>query len=118
MTGWFNIVGLIGIVYSVDYGAAIFLNTGLALSGVNIFADRVLALLNYISVGWHLLGVAVIIAVLIFVPDHHQSASFVFTHKINNNGAFGGSTTALGFWLFVLPVGFLLTMYTETGYDA
>src|SRR6266487_4382669 len=149
MTGWFNIVGLIGIVSSVAYGAAIFLNTVLALYGVNIFgmdfgdtkhvlsetfllfllilllytvlnifADRVLALLNNISVGWHLLGVAVIIAVLIFVPDHHQSASFVFTHKINNNGAFGGSTTALGFWLFVLPVGFLLTMYTETGYDA
>ena len=27
MTGWFNIVGLIGIVASVGYGAAIFLNT-------------------------------------------------------------------------------------------
>src|SRR6266487_5638265 len=149
MTGWFNIVGLIGIVSSVAYGAAIFLNALLGLYGVNIlgmdfgdtkhvlsetfllfllilllytvlniFADRVLALLNNISVGWHLLGLAVIIAVLIFVLDHHQSASFVFTHKINNNGAFGGSTTALGFWLFVLPVGFLLTMYTETGYDA
>ena len=26
MTGWFNIVGLVGIVASVDYGAAFFLN--------------------------------------------------------------------------------------------
>jgi amino acid transporter len=149
MTGWFNIVGLIGIVSSVAYGAAIFLDTLLSLYGlnvlginfgdtshilsetfllfliilglytlVNIFADRFLALMNNISVGWHLLGVAVVIAILIFVPDHHQSASFVFGHKINNNGAFGGSTTGLGFWLLVLPVGFLLTMYTETGYDA
>src|SRR5437773_5989942 len=150
MTGWFNIVGLIGIVSSVAYGAAIFLDTLLSLYGVNviginfadtshilsetfllfliilafytlvnIFADRVLALMNNISVGWHLLGVAVIIAILIFVPDHHQSASFVFGHRINHNGAFGlGNTSGLGFWLLVLPVGFLLTMYTETGYDA
>jgi amino acid transporter len=42
----------------------------------------------------------------------------VFTEKINNNGAFDGSTTSLGFWLLVLPVGFLLAMYTQTGYDA
>jgi amino acid transporter len=149
MTGWFNIVGLIGIVASVGYGAAIFLNTLLALYGVdvlgvnfgdsvhilsetfllfvlilafytlvNIFADRGLALMNNISVGWHLLGVAIIIALLIFVPDDHQSASFVFGERINLNGAFGGSTSGLGFWFLVLPVGFLLTMYTETGYDA
>jgi amino acid transporter len=52
------------------------------------------------------------------VPDHHQSAKFVFTDRINLNGAFGGSTSSAGFWLLVLPVGFLLTMYTQTGYDA
>jgi amino acid transporter len=149
MTGWFNIVGLIGIVSSVAYGCAFFLYNLLALYGlnifgwdfgngkhilgntfalfviilalytlVNIFADRFLALMNNISVGWHLLGVAIIIGVLIFVPADHQSASWVFGHKINNNGAFGGSTSSLGFWLLVLPVGFLLTMYTQTGYDA
>ena len=103
MTGWFNIVGLLGIVASVAYGAAIFLNALLGLYGVdifginfadtqhilgetwflfflilvlytlvNIFADRFLALLNNISVGWHLLGVAVVIGLLIFVPDDHQ----------------------------------------------
>src|SRR5215216_3724721 len=149
MTGWFNIVGLIGIVASVAYGCAFFLDTLLSLYGlnilgvnfgddvhilsetwllffiilalytlVNIFADRVLALMNNISVGWHLLGVAIIIGLLIFVPDDHQSASFVFGERINNNGAFDGSTTSLGFWLLVLPVGFLLAMYTQTGYDA
>jgi amino acid transporter len=149
MTGWFNIVGLIGIVASVAYGAAFFLWALLNLYGldivgidfgdgkhilgetwflfvlilllytlINIFADRLLALINNISVGWHLLGVAVIIGLLIFVPDDHQSADFVFTDTINNNGAFDGSTTALGFWILVLPVGFILTMYTQTGYDA
>jgi amino acid transporter len=149
MTGWFNIVGLLGIVASVGYGAAIFLNATLGLYGlnifgmdfgdtkhvlgetfvlfllilllytlVNIFADRGLAMMNNISVGWHVLGVAVIIALLVFVPSDHQKASWVFGHKINNNGAFNGSSGNLGFWFLVLPVGFLLTMYTLTGYDA
>jgi amino acid transporter len=149
MTGWFNIVGLVGIVASVAYGAAFFLFNTFALYGLNVFgmnfgddkhilgetwvlffiilvvvtalnvfADRVLALLNNISVGWHVIGVAVVIGLLVFVPDHHQSASFVFGERINNNGAFGGSTSGLGFWFLVLPVGFLLAMYTQTGYDA
>jgi amino acid transporter len=149
MTGWFNIVGLIGIVSSVAYGAALFLNALLALYGLdifginfgddvhilgetwflfvlimllytvlNIFADRVLALLNNISVGWHLLGVAVIIGLLVFVPDDHQSASFVFGERINNSGFHDGSTSGLYFWFLILPIGFLLTMYTQTGYDA
>jgi amino acid transporter len=85
---------------------------------VNIFGDRILALMNNVSVGWHVLGVGVVIGLLVFVPDDHQSASFVFGERINNNGAFDGSTSNLGFWLFVLPVGFLLAMYTQTGYDA
>ena len=149
MTGWFNIVGLVGIVASVGYGCAFFLYNTLNLYGVdifgvnfgdgvhvlsetwllyfiilalytlvNIFADRILALMNNISVGWHLLGVAIVIALLVFVPDDHQSASFVFGERINNNGAFDGSTSSFGFWFLVLPVGFLLTMYTQTGYDA
>jgi amino acid transporter len=149
MTGWFNIAGLVGIVASVGYGAAIFLGTVLGLYNVDIFGmnfadtdhilaetwvlfaviligytlvnilgDRFITVMNNISVGWHVIGVVIIIGLLIFIPDTHQSAKFVFTEKINNNGAFGGSTTALGFWVLVLPVGFLLTMYTVTGYDA
>jgi amino acid transporter len=149
MTGWFNIVGLVGIVASVGYGCAFFLFSTLAIYGVdilgvnfgddahilsetfllyiiilalytlvNIFGDRILALMNNISVGWHLVGVAIVIALLVFVPDDHQSASFVFGERINNNGAFDGSTSNLGFWFLVLPVGFLLAMYTQTGYDA
>jgi amino acid transporter len=148
-TGWFNIVGLIGIVASVAYGAASFLYALLGLYGlnvlgvnfgdtshvlsetfllfliilalytlVNIFADRVLGLMNNISVGWHVIGVAVIIGILAIVPTDHQSASFVFGHRINQTGYNGGSTSGLPFWFLVLPIGFLLTMYTQTGYDA
>src|SRR4029450_3684746 len=109
-----NIVGLIGIVASVGYGAATFLNATLGIYGVdifgidfadtesvlaeqwllfflilvlytvvNVFGDRILALLNNISVGWHVIGVLVVIALLVFVPDDHQSADFVFTEKLN-----------------------------------
>jgi amino acid transporter len=149
MTGWFNVVGLVGIVASVGYGCAFFLFNLLQLYGlnvigidfgdakhilsetfllfliiltlytlVNIFADRILALMNNVSVGWHVLGVAVVIALLIFVPDDHQSASFVFGERLNESGTMGGSISGLGFWFLVLPVGFVLAMYTQTGYDA
>jgi amino acid transporter len=148
-TGWFNIVGLVGIVASVGYGAATFLNITLGVYGlkvfgvdfgdtdhflgeqfglfvlilvlytlVNVFGNRLLALFNNISVGWHVLGVAVIIALLVFVPSHHQDASFVFTQKLNLVGFGHGSTASGAFWFLVLPLGFLLTMYTQTGYDA
>src|SRR5829696_3129256 len=141
--------GLGGIVASVGYGCAIFLNATLALyevdifgvnfadsahilsetwllfflimvlyTLVNIFGDRILALANNVSVGWHVIGVAVVIGLLVFVPDDHQSASFVFGERINNSGLHDGSTSNLGFWLLVLPIGFLLAMYTQTGYDA
>ncbi len=85
---------------------------------VNIFADRLLAIFNNISVGWHVIGVLVIIGLVVFVPSHHQSASFVFGNRINNTGFHGGLTSGPGFWLYVLPLGFILTMYTQTGYDA
>jgi len=85
---------------------------------VNIFADDFLALMNNISVGWHVIGVAVVIGLLLFVPDNHQDFSFVFGERINNSGLHDGSTSNLGYWFLVLPIGFLLAMYTQTGYDA
>ena len=149
MTGWFNIVGLVGIVASVGYGAATFLNITLGVYGVdvfgidfadtssvlgeqfglfvlilvfyvlvNVFGDRLLATFNNVSVGWHVLGVAVIIALLAFLPSDHQSFDFVFTEKLNLVGFGHGSITSAAFWFLVLPLGFLLTMYTQTGYDA
>jgi amino acid transporter len=48
--------------------------------------------------------------VLAFVPDNHQSASFVFTEFVNNTG-FSSS-------IYVALIGLLLAQYTLTGYDA
>jgi amino acid transporter len=144
-TGWFNVIGLIAVVASVDYAAANFasalfhswsLDVGvvnfadgeaaslgevfvvfvvfLGLHAlINIYSSHLVALFNNISVFWHVAGVVVIIAILAFVPDHHQSVDFVFTDRINNSG-FGMGM----FWFYILPLGFLLTMYTITGYDA
>jgi amino acid transporter len=142
-TGWFNIIGLVGVVASVDYAAATFAATLFNLWGLdlgflnfadaaslgeifvvfavllavhavlNIYSSHLVALFNNISVWWHVLGVLVIIGILIVVPDRHQSVGFVFTETINNSG-FGQGM----FWWYVLPLGFLLTMYTQTGYDA
>jgi len=142
-TGWFNLIGLIAVVASVDYAAATFLNVILQSYGlnfllnfsdtkhvltevfvlfvlilvmhavINIFSSRLIAMINNVSVFWHVAGVAAIVAILIFVPSHHQSLDFVLTERKNLNG-FGDGM----FWFYVLPVGFLLTMYTVTGYDA
>jgi amino acid transporter len=74
---------------------------------------RLVAVLNNISVWWHILGVLVIVGVLFIVPSHHQSVGFIFGHFQNNTGAgFGGST------IYVVLIGLLLAQYTFTGYDA
>ena len=143
-TGWFNLIGLVAVVASVDYAAATFLNVVLGLYEVNIFGinfgdeshildetfllfvlillahvvinirnTHLLSRINSVSVWWHVLGVAAIVLVLIFVPDGHQSFSFVFGHRVNNSG-FGSGM----YWFYVLPLGFLLTQYTITGFDA
>ena len=80
---------------------------------INIYSSQLVALFNNISVFWHCVGVLVIIAILIIVPDKHQSADFVFTERINNSGFSLGM-----YWYYILPTGLLLTMYTVTGYDA
>ena len=143
-TGWFNLIGLVAVLASVDYACATFLNVVLGLYEVNLlgvnFGDEVhilgevfllfalilivhtivnvrrthlLSLVNSVSVWWHVIGVAAIVIVLIVVPDGHQSFSFVFGHRINNSGFSDGM-----YWFYVLPLGFLLTQYTITGFDA
>jgi amino acid transporter len=42
----------------------------------------------------------------------------VFGHRANESGFAGGAIGGAKFWIYVLPLGFLLTMYTITGYDA
>nr|BEK67476.1 amino acid permease [Kitasatospora purpeofusca] len=132
VTGWLNLMGLLGGIAGIDYGAASFIaafaglqwgvvqTPGLTLAifaGVlllhallNVVGVRMVSLFNSISVWWHLLGVAVIVGVLALVPSHHQSPSFVFGHFVNETG-----------WsnpVYVSAIGLLLGGYTFCGYDA
>ena len=143
-TGWFNLIGLVAVVASVDYAVASFMDLLLGFYNlhfianfasanvhyqahvtfvlflailifhglINIFSGHLVSIFNGVSVWWHVVGVAVIIVVLIAVPSHHASLSYVFGHR------YFGSFNHGMYWFYVLPLGFLLTMYTITGYDA
>lgn len=151
-TGWFNLIGLVAVVASVDYVCATFLvdllglynvhflfsfpkaagmtgsanvhysaHVNFAMFGIillaggliNVFSSHLVSLFNNISVWWHVIGVAVIVILLIAVPSQHASFSYVFGHRANVSGF-----SEHMYWFYVLPLGFLLTMYTITGYDA
>jgi amino acid transporter len=137
-TGWLNLIGLLAVTASVAYGCATFLDLTLqtissswldgyslgrvyilfvillALAAIlNIFSGHILAVLNNISVWWHVAGAAAVILILIIIPETHQNLDFVFTERINNSGYADGK-----YWFLVLPLGFLLTQYTITGFDA
>ena len=84
---------------------------------LNTFGVRVVALLSDVSVWWHVFGVALIVAVLVVIPDHHQSVSFVFTKELNYSGFSGLGFSSPLFWL-VFGLGLLMAQYTFTGYDA
>ena len=131
-TGWFNLLGQVGVTAGIDFGLALFADAllnalfnypttpgwivliyavVLFLHGLlNTFGVGLVALLNDISVWWHLVGVAVIFVVLFFVPTHHQTVSYVFTGFVNNTG--------FGSGIYVFLIGLLLAQYTFTGYDA
>jgi amino acid transporter len=142
-TGWLNLIGLIAVTASVGYGCATFIDLTLSTfsesygesyslqrvfwiflavlvlaSALNIFSSHLMAIMNNVSVWWHVAGAAIVVLILVFIPDQHQSFSYVFTERFNNSGYDDGSTSSPVYWLLVVPFGLLLTQYTITGYDA
>ena len=109
-TGWFNFLGQVAITAGIDFGAAFFANAWLDLvfQDAHLPADHhpdlrghaagawhhepvrhpaEVALLNNISVWWHILGMLLIIGMLAFGPHRTASpASFVFTEIVNLTG--------------------------------
>ena len=116
--------------YSLERVFIIFLVILIFASLVNIFSSHLLAVFNNISVWWHVIGASIVVIILVFFLKDgavHWDAANVFTGRINNTfGLFGSTdgslngpgTDGLGFFFYVLPLGFLLTQYTITGYDA
>ncbi|PKV82690.1 amino acid/polyamine/organocation transporter (APC superfamily) [Streptomyces sp. TLI_146] len=131
-TGWLNLLGLLGGIAGIDFGAALFtgaylnLQTGftptpgkimaiylviLALHAVlNLFGVRLISVLNGISVWWHLAGVALIVGALTLAPTRHRSPHYAFTEFVNTTGWSSNG--------YVVLLGLLLAQYTFSGYDA
>src|SRR5215472_1675435 len=108
-TGWFNLLGQIGITAGIDFGGAFFMSALfnlvfnypldpphiigiyavilIAHGLLNTFGISLVAFLNDVSVWWHLVGVAIIFLVLFIVPKQHQSIGYIFTGFVNNTGA-------------------------------
>src|SRR4051794_40748955 len=123
-TGWFNLVGQVAITAGIDYGAATFTTALLNLvfgynndnhhimyvyiailivhALMNIFSVKLVARLNDVSAYWHVLGVAIIAAVLFNVPVQRPSLVRVFTTPLHNQGPEGG-TVPQRLFLRILP---------------
>jgi amino acid permease (GABA permease) len=136
-TGYFNFLGQVAVTAGIDFGAALFINFLFSLwfnfsvsahshtveiyvcvlllhALLNQFGIRLVALLNNVSVWWHIIGVLIIVGALLFglkAGAHHASAKFVFTDLENLSGFHIG-------WWYILPIGLLMAQYTFTGYDA
>ena len=109
-TGWFNLLGQIGVTAGIDFGLAFFASALLNLLfgypttppfiiliyGVvlflhgllNTFGVRLVALLNDISVWWHLIGVVVIVGALSH-PAQPPPVAVVHLHPLRQQHRLG-----------------------------
>ncbi len=143
-TGWFNLIGQVGITASIDFGLAVLLDAWLsaklpflasAISDpnpiyiahwwvvtyaiilfvhclMNVYGIRLVALLNDVSVWWHIGGVLLVVgALVLFAPHHANAFGFLFT------GSDTLGVVGIPAWYGFL-LGLLLAQYTLTGYDA
>ena len=137
-TGWFNLLGQIGVIASVDYALAIFIAyfirmfddsyrlTVLGIFGIfllvliahgllNTFGVSVIRILGDISVWWHVFGVVVIFFVLMIVPDDTIGLDSVLDQAPPGlTGWTGGAFISV----YLFGLGLLLAQYTITGFDA
>ena len=137
-TGWFNLLGQVAVTAGIDFGLAFFINAFLnlafgvptdppytiAIYGVvlflhgllNTFGIRLVALLNDVSVWWHVVGVAIIFIAMFFLAPAHTDLGTVFTSFVNRTSV-DPAVAPLPI-AFVALIGLLNAQYTLTGYDA
>jgi amino acid transporter len=133
--GWFNFLGEVAVTAAIDFGAAITTAAFLSLTFdvkitalktfliflviiivhglLNTFGVSLVRVLSDVSAWWHLVGVAVIVVVLTFVPDKHKPISEVLFEVKNETGF-----TFAGAGVYAVLLGLLMAQYTYTGYDA
>jgi amino acid transporter len=137
-TGYFNLIGQIGVIASVDYALSVFiayfirmfddgfkLTVGsvfviflivLVVHGLlNTFSINLVKILGDISVWWHVVGVVIIAGVLFISPSNSRGIG----------GAFDAAPPGLTGWtggtfvtIYLFALGLLLAQYTITGFDA
>jgi amino acid transporter len=129
--GWFtavlNLLGLVATIAGIDYGCAQFLTPLLGLhetpwsilavcagiiaihAGLNHRGIRVVARLNDLSAGYHIVGVlAIVIALALFAPK--QPVEFLFSRTY--------SQLADHPYAYAFLIALLQAQWTYTGYDA
>ena len=144
--GWFNLVGQVAVTAGIDFGLALFTNAFLNLAfgipadpphtilifGImlfthallNTFGIRLVALLNDVSVWWHLIGVGAIVVVTVILNQHTRTdLGTVFSKTVDNTGSVPGGLSwpgplFIGIPLYVALIGLLNAQYTLTGFDA
>jgi amino acid transporter len=137
-TGYFNLIGQIGVIASVDYALAVFVayfirmfddTFKLTVSSIfiiflivlvihgllNTFSIDLVKIMGDISVWWHVVGVVIIAGILFVAP----------TNKRGIGGAFDAAPPGLSGWtggafvtIYLFALGLLLAQYTITGFDA
>ena len=102
--GWFNLIGQVAVTAGISFGCAFSIGAFLAeytgnaywlspghvisilavvlfVQGLlNTFGIRLVALLNDVSVYWHLIGVAIIVLLLYLAPSSHEHQSLSLIH--------------------------------------
>jgi amino acid transporter len=140
-TGWFNLIGQIGVIASVDYALSVFIAYFISLYAtswfgmsvldyksvfiiyilvlllhglLNTFGVQLVKFLADVSVWWHVIGVAIIVGILFTVPTTSKTAGIesIFDFKNLTGWSFPGS----GIYVFI--IGLLIAQYTITGFDA
>jgi amino acid transporter len=137
-TGWFNLLGQIGVIASVDYALAIFIAyfirmfddgfklTVLSIYGIfllvliahgllNTFGVQLVKILGDISVWWHVVGVVIIFFILIIAPNNTRGLAGAFDTA---PPGFSGWNGGLFITIYLFGLGLLLAQYTITGFDA
>lgn len=137
-TGYFNLIGQIGVIASVDYALSVFIayfirmfDDGFKLTVGKIFIIFLIVLVVHgllntfridlvkvmgdISVWWHVIGVVIIAGVLFIAPSNKRGIG----------GAFDAAPPGLTGWtggafvtVYLFALGLLLAQYTITGFDA
>ncbi|MFN8021595.1 MAG: amino acid permease [Acidimicrobiales bacterium] len=137
-TGYFNLIGQIGVISSVDYALSIFIgyfirmfDDGFHLNTTNIYVIYLLVLIAHgllntfsvslvkifgdISVWWHVVGVVIIAAILFIAPDNRRGLGGVFDEA---PAGLTGWTGGAFITIYLFGLGLLLAQYTITGFDA